>query len=128
MITYSTWSPDTPAFSRAALIATPPRSAADWSLRPPSRRPIGVRAPATMTDPDMVVPPEVASDCSAETTQQPGSWGCRAAHTSLSAVGRCSTLRSMSTADLPTHLFTAIDHVGIAVADLDEAMAFYRDS
>ncbi len=25
------------------------------------------------------------------------------------------------------HLFTAIDHVGIAVADLDEAMAFYRD-
>lgn len=25
------------------------------------------------------------------------------------------------------HLFTAIDHVGVAVADLDEAMAFYRD-
>ncbi len=25
------------------------------------------------------------------------------------------------------HLFTAIDHVGIAVPDLDEAMAFYRD-
>lgn len=32
----------------------------------------------------------------------------------------------MST-DLPTHLFTAIDHVGIAVPDLDEAMAFYTD-
>ena len=30
--------------------------------------------------------------------------------------------------DLPTHLFTAIDHVGIAVPDLDEAMAFYRDA
>lgn len=30
--------------------------------------------------------------------------------------------------DLPEHLFTAIDHVGIAVPDLDEAMAFYRDS
>ena len=29
-------------------------------------------------------------------------------------------------ADLPTHLFTAIDHVGIAVPDLDEAIAFYR--
>ena len=29
---------------------------------------------------------------------------------------------------LPTHLFTAIDHVGIAVADLDEAIAFYRDT
>ena len=27
----------------------------------------------------------------------------------------------------PTHLFTAIDHVGIAVPDLDEAIAFYRD-
>lgn len=25
-------------------------------------------------------------------------------------------------------LFTAIDHVGVAVADLDEAVAFYRDS
>ncbi|MGH3362172.1 MAG: methylmalonyl-CoA epimerase [Nocardioides sp.] len=30
--------------------------------------------------------------------------------------------------DLPEHLFTAIDHVGIAVADLDEAIAFYRDT
>jgi methylmalonyl-CoA/ethylmalonyl-CoA epimerase len=30
--------------------------------------------------------------------------------------------------DLPGHLFTAIDHVGIAVPDLDEAMAFYRDT
>jgi methylmalonyl-CoA/ethylmalonyl-CoA epimerase len=31
-------------------------------------------------------------------------------------------------AALPTELFTAIDHVGIAVADLDEAIAFYRDT
>ena len=30
--------------------------------------------------------------------------------------------------DLPAHLFTAIDHVGIAVPDLDVAMAFYRDT
>ena len=28
----------------------------------------------------------------------------------------------------PDPLFTAIDHVGIAVPDLDEAMAFYRDA
>ena len=28
---------------------------------------------------------------------------------------------------LPNALFTAIDHVGIAVADLDQAIAFYRD-
>ena len=31
-------------------------------------------------------------------------------------------------AALPTELFTAIDHVGIAVADLDAAVAFYRDT
>ena len=29
---------------------------------------------------------------------------------------------------VPTHLFTAIDHVGVAVRDLDEAIAFYRDA
>jgi methylmalonyl-CoA/ethylmalonyl-CoA epimerase len=30
--------------------------------------------------------------------------------------------------DLPEPLFLAIDHVGIAVPDLDEAIAFYRDT
>jgi methylmalonyl-CoA/ethylmalonyl-CoA epimerase len=30
--------------------------------------------------------------------------------------------------DIPEHLFVAIDHVGVAVPDLDEAMAFYRDT
>jgi methylmalonyl-CoA/ethylmalonyl-CoA epimerase len=29
---------------------------------------------------------------------------------------------------VPAHLFSAIDHVGIAVPDLDEAIAFYRDT
>ena len=28
----------------------------------------------------------------------------------------------------PQHLFTAIDHVGVAVPDLDAAIAFYRDT
>jgi methylmalonyl-CoA/ethylmalonyl-CoA epimerase len=32
------------------------------------------------------------------------------------------------TAQIPEHLFTAIDHVGVAVPDLDEAIAFYRDT
>jgi methylmalonyl-CoA/ethylmalonyl-CoA epimerase len=32
------------------------------------------------------------------------------------------------TPDIPDHLFIAIDHVGIAVADLDAAAAFYRDT
>ncbi|MDT0201023.1 methylmalonyl-CoA epimerase [Nocardioides sp. AE5] len=30
--------------------------------------------------------------------------------------------------DIPDNLFLCIDHVGIAVPDLDEAIAFYRDS
>ena len=30
--------------------------------------------------------------------------------------------------DLSEHLFTAIDHVGIAVPDLDDAIQFYRDT
>ncbi len=30
--------------------------------------------------------------------------------------------------DLPAHLFTCIDHVGIAVPDLDAAVALYRDT
>ena len=39
--------------------------------------------------------------------------------------------RMSAPTDLPAdvhHLFTAIDHVGIAVPDLDQAMAFYRDA
>jgi methylmalonyl-CoA/ethylmalonyl-CoA epimerase len=35
------------------------------------------------------------------------------------------TLMSLN---IPEPLFTAIDHVGVAVADLDEAIAFYRDA
>ena len=30
--------------------------------------------------------------------------------------------------EIDAHLFTAIDHVGIAVADLDEAITFYRET
>lgn len=36
-------------------------------------------------------------------------------------------MRSMTSDTLvPDHLFTAIDHVGIAVVDLDEAISFYE--
>ena len=37
---------------------------------------------------------------------------------------------SAMTSDLqiPDHLFVCIDHVGVAVPDLDEAIAFYRDA
>ena len=54
MITYSTCSGATPAFSSAPLMANPPSSAAEKPFSEPSSRPIGVRAPATITDPDMV--------------------------------------------------------------------------
>jgi methylmalonyl-CoA/ethylmalonyl-CoA epimerase len=39
-----------------------------------------------------------------------------------------SDMTNPTAADLPAHLFLAIDHVGVAVADLDEAIAFYRDA
>ena len=34
----------------------------------------------------------------------------------------------MTNLEIPEHLFTAIDHVGVAVADLDEAIAFYEST
>lgn len=37
-------------------------------------------------------------------------------------------MSGMTNLDLPEHLFTCIDHVGVAVPDLDAAIAFYRDA
>ena len=59
MITYWTCSGVTPARSSAASIATLPSLVAGTSLRLPSSRPIGVRAPLTITD-DIVLPPPAA--------------------------------------------------------------------
>jgi methylmalonyl-CoA/ethylmalonyl-CoA epimerase len=39
-----------------------------------------------------------------------------------------STPTSSPDLGVPAPLFTAIDHVGVAVRDLDEAIAFYRDT
>lgn len=33
-----------------------------------------------------------------------------------------------SPVDIPAHLFTAIDHVGVAVPDMDDAKALYQDT
>ena len=37
-------------------------------------------------------------------------------------------MSAMTDLDIPEHLFLCIDHVGVAVPDLDEAIAFYRDA
>jgi methylmalonyl-CoA/ethylmalonyl-CoA epimerase len=37
-------------------------------------------------------------------------------------------MSAMSDLRIPEHLFVCIDHVGVAVPDLDEAVAFYRDA
>src|SRR5699024_11020681 len=54
--TYSTDSPEIPAFSSAPRIAIAPRSDPDNVLRPPMSLPTGVRAPATITDSGMRTP------------------------------------------------------------------------
>jgi methylmalonyl-CoA/ethylmalonyl-CoA epimerase len=38
----------------------------------------------------------------------------------------CPMSNPASNLDIPDHLFTAIDHVGVAVRDLDEAIEFYE--
>ncbi len=43
--------------------------------------------------------------------------------TEPAAAGRAATDPA-----IPEHLFTCIDHVGVAVPDLDEAITFYRDA
>ena len=53
MITYSTSEAGTLAFSRAPRMAIAPRSTALKSLSEPINRPIGVRAPDTITDVDI---------------------------------------------------------------------------
>jgi methylmalonyl-CoA/ethylmalonyl-CoA epimerase len=47
---------------------------------------------------------------------------------SWSLTGRLRHDVPMTPVEIAPHLFTAIDHVGIAVADLDEAIAYYRDT
>ena len=50
MITYSTADAGTLAFSSAPLIAMAPRSLAEKSFNEPINLPMGVRAPATITE------------------------------------------------------------------------------
>jgi hypothetical protein len=56
MITYSTALGGSPAFSSAPAIAMAPRSLAEKSFSEPINLPMGVRAPATITDVVMTPP------------------------------------------------------------------------
>ncbi|GAA2224506.1 hypothetical protein GCM10010232_06730 [Streptomyces amakusaensis] len=56
MITYCTWPGAMPARSTAAAMANPPRSEPEKEASEPRSRPIGVLAPATITEVVPVVP------------------------------------------------------------------------
>src|SRR5690242_10411779 len=92
-------------------MACPPRSEPESDFRPPRRRPIGVRAPATITD-------WVMEDSFEDSAAMLLKSCSRAAG---------ATLLPMMT-PVPDHLLVAIDHVGIAVPDLDAALEFYAST
>ena len=119
MITYSTAEAGTPAFSKAPAMAIAPRSLPEKSFSEPISLPTGVRAPATITD--VVIP---TSEDSSEPLKSP--------------IGDAQSFppgyRCVMTAEqvdarplLATALVTAIDHIGIAVPDLDAAIKWYHD-
>lgn len=104
MITWSTWSPDSRARSSAAAIANPPRSVAEQLVRAPSSFPIGVRAPETMTDPMALTIVSTLVEMVSPTASPDA--------TSAAPAG-------------DTALFDGIDHVGLAVPDLDAAIQLH---
>src|ERR1700722_1052522 len=119
LITYSTADGGTPAFSRAPAMATAPRSLPEKSFSEPINLPTGVRAPATITD--VVIP---TSTGSSEPLKSPiGETQC------FPPGYRCVMTAEQVDARplLATALVTAIDHIGIAVADLDAAIKWYHD-
>src|SRR4051812_18699336 len=90
-------------------MAMPPRSTAAWSLREPSSRPMGVRAPATITEFDGMQDLHKGSAATPATIpRRPG----------LSS-GRVSGSGGKD-------VLTRIDHIGIACHDLDATIEFYR--
>ena len=119
MITYSTSDAGTPAFSSAPEIAIAPRSLPEKSFSEPINLPTGVRAPATITD--VVIPTSINGP------EQP----IRPIGEAQSFPSGYRYVMSAEQVDarpvLATALVTAIDHVGIAVADLDATIKWYHD-
>src|SRR6195952_4621228 len=119
MITYSTNEAGTLAFSNAPLIAMAPRSLALKSFSEPISLPIGVRAPATITD---VVMTTSETGFNSRSTRSGEADLFSPGYRYVMSTDQVDTRRVLSTA-----LVTAVDHVGIAVPDLDVAIAWYHD-
>src|SRR6476646_10327488 len=119
MITYSTADAGTPAFSRAPEMAIAPRSLPEKSFSEPISLPTGVRAPATITD--VVIP---TSKGSSEPLKSPigEAQSCPPGYRYVMTAEQVDARPLLATA-----LVTAIDHVGIAVPDLDDAIKWYHD-
>jgi methylmalonyl-CoA/ethylmalonyl-CoA epimerase len=122
MITYSTIDAATPAFSSAPLIAIAPKSVAEKSFSEPINRPMGVRAPATITD--------VVMPCLLQPRSNVSAADLRHRLTNRPVEGyRCvmTTDHVDARPFLASALVMGIDHIGIAVPDLDAAIAWYHD-
>jgi methylmalonyl-CoA/ethylmalonyl-CoA epimerase len=101
------------------LIATAPRSLALKSLSEPISLPIGVRAPATITD---VVITTSSAGFNSRSRRSGEADSFPSGYRYVMTTDQVDTRRALSTA-----LVTAVDHVGIAVPDLDAAIAWYHD-
>jgi methylmalonyl-CoA/ethylmalonyl-CoA epimerase len=119
MITYSTRDGGTFALSRAPEMAIAPRSVPEKSFSEPISLPTGVRAPATITD---VVIPTSNGVLSGRSGR-----GGQARSYSLGYLYVMTTEQVDARPWLTSALVTAIDHVGIAVPDLDAAIKWYHD-
>jgi methylmalonyl-CoA/ethylmalonyl-CoA epimerase len=96
-----------------------PRSLALKSFSEPISLPIGVRAPATITD---VVMTTSRAGFNSRYNGSGEADSFPSGYRYVMATDQVDTRRVLSTA-----LVTAVDHVGIAVPDLDAAIAWYHD-
>src|SRR5262245_40259485 len=117
MITYSTSDAGTLAFSSAPEIAIAPRSLPEKSFSEPISLPTGVRAPATITDVVINASKGVLSRLQAAIHRPEVSKPMSLGYLYVMTAEQVDARPLIATA-----LITAIDHVGIAVADLDAAI------
>jgi methylmalonyl-CoA/ethylmalonyl-CoA epimerase len=119
MITYCTSAAGTPLRASAPAMAVPPRVTASTPASAEESRPIGVLAPATITvDP-------MTSTLPSRRYRLPMTSPTGTPPTGTPPTGTPPTGTS-PTGGLPTDLrLLGIDHVGIAVTDLDAAIAFH---